>query len=90
MKSILEGRPALQAEIEKIIATKKPKDLPTLVAQLEQVIKQSPKLLGRQDEIGQDGQWFTRELGWQASFAFCFSTKGWSDIMAGKYNGESK
>jgi hypothetical protein len=82
--------PERKAEIEKIVATKKPKDLKTLIAQLEQVIKKSPKLLGRQDEIGDDGRWFTKELGWQASFAFCFSTKGWSDIMAGKYNGEMK
>lgn len=82
--------PERKAEIEKIVATKKPKDLKILVAQLEQVIQKSPKLLGRQDDIDADGHWFTKELGWQASFAFCFSTKGWSDIMAGKYNGESK
>jgi hypothetical protein len=80
--------PERKAEIEKIIAIKKPKDLKTMFAQLEKIISDSPKLRGWHDFLGADGHWITKQLNWKANFAFCFSTKGWCDIMGGKYNGD--
>lgn len=80
--------PEKKAEIEKIIAIKKPKDLKTMFAQLEKIISDSPKLRGWHDILGADGHWITKQLNWKANFAFCFSTKGWCDIMGGKYNGD--
>ena len=80
--------PERKAEIEKIITIKKPKDLKTMFAQLEKIISDSPKLRGWHDILGADGHWITKQLNWKANFAFCFSTKGWCDIMGGKYNGD--
>lgn len=82
--------PERKAEIQQIIAIKQPKDLKSLMDGLENIIKRTPKLLGVQEELDSDNRWYTRELGWKANFAFCFSTRGWADIMTGKYNGEGR